>query len=84
MVIIYNNYVVVGSGTLRDGLYIIDLKHSLCHFSSSAFFVNVVVVSKCSRNIETSSMLWHRHLDRIYKPRIERLIKYALQKKGFF
>jgi hypothetical protein len=38
-------------------------------------FVNVVVVSKCTRNIETSSMLWHRHFDHISRPRIERLIK---------
>jgi len=78
MVIIYNNYVVVGSGTLRDGLYMIDSMHSLSHFSSSASFVNVVVFSKCSRNIETSSMLWHKHLDRISRLRIERLIKYGI------
>jgi len=69
---------VVGSGTLRDGLYMIDLMYSLSHFSSSASFVNVVVVSKCSSNIETSSMLWHKHLDRISRPRIERLIKYSI------
>jgi hypothetical protein len=75
MVIIYNNFVVVGYGTLCGGLYMIDLMHSLSHFSSSVSFVNVVVVSKCSRNIETSSMLWHKHLDHISRSRIERLIK---------
>jgi hypothetical protein len=37
--------------------------------------VNVVVGSKCSKNIEISSMLWHRHLDHISRPRIERSIK---------
>jgi len=31
--------------------------------------------SKCSRNIETSSILWHIHLDHISRPIIERLIK---------
>jgi len=35
----------------------------------------IVVVSKCSRNIETSSMLWHIQLDHISRPIIERLIK---------
>jgi hypothetical protein len=53
----------------------IDLMHSLSHFSSSASFVNDVDVSKCNRNIETYSILWHRHLDHISRPRIERLIK---------
>jgi len=74
MVIIYNNSVVVSSGTLCDGLYIIDLMHSLSYFSFSASFVNVVIVSKCSRKIETSSMLWYRRLNHISKPRIEKLI----------
>jgi len=74
IVIISNNYVVVGSGTLCDGLYMIDLMHSLSHFSSSASFANDVVVSKCSRNIETSSILWYRRLDHISRPRIERSI----------
>lgn len=73
MVIIYNNPIVVGSGTLCDGLYIVDLTHSLSHFSSSASFVNIVVVSKCSGNIETYSILWHRHLDHISRPRIEKV-----------
>jgi hypothetical protein len=72
---LFHNSVVVGSSTLCDGLYMIDLMQSLFHFSYSASFVNVVVVSKCSRNIETSSMLWHRHFDHIFRPRIERLIK---------
>jgi hypothetical protein len=40
----FNNYVVVGSGTLCDGLYMIDLMHFLSYFSSSASFVNVVVI----------------------------------------
>jgi len=44
MVIVYNISVVVGYGTLCNGLYMIDLMHSLSHFSSSASFVNVVVV----------------------------------------
>jgi hypothetical protein len=52
MVIIYNNSVVVGFGTLCDGLYMVDLMPSLSHFSSSASFVNAVVVSKSSRNIK--------------------------------
>jgi hypothetical protein len=55
MVIIYNNSDVVGSDTLCDGLYMIHLMHFLSHFSHSASFVNIVVVSKCSENIETSS-----------------------------
>jgi hypothetical protein len=59
MIIIYHNSVVVGSGTLCDGLYKIDLMHSLYHFSSSAPSVNVVVGSKRSMDIETSSILWH-------------------------
>jgi hypothetical protein len=74
MVIIYNNYVVVGYSILCSGLYMIDLMRSLSHFSSSAYFVNTVVVSKCSRNIETSYMLWYRRLDHFSRSRIERLI----------
>jgi hypothetical protein len=45
---------VVDFGTLCDGLYMIDLMPSLSQFSFRASFVNVVVVSKSSRNIEIS------------------------------
>jgi hypothetical protein len=62
MVIIYHNSVVVGFGTLCDGLYRIDLMPSLSHFSSNAPSVNAVVGSKRSMDIEISSMLWHRCL----------------------
>jgi hypothetical protein len=50
--IIYNNSSVVDFGTLCDDLYMIDLMPSLPQFSFRASFVNVVVVSKSSRNIE--------------------------------
>jgi hypothetical protein len=66
---------VVGSGILCDGLYRIDLMPSLSSFSSSAPIVNVVVGSRRSRDMETSSMLWHKRLDYISKPRMEMLIK---------
>jgi len=75
MVIIYNNSVVVVSGTLCDVLYVIDLIHYLSHFSSSAYFVNddcfpsVVGILRlplcCGTNV----------LDHIFRPRIKRLIK---------
>jgi hypothetical protein len=57
IVITYHNFVVVGSSTLCDGLYKINLMLSLSHFFFSALFVNTVVGSKRSRDIETSSML---------------------------
>jgi hypothetical protein len=75
MIIIYHNFVVVGPGTLCDSLYRIDLMPSLSHFSSGAHFVNVVVGSKRSKDIEVSSMLCRRSLDHISRPIIERLIK---------
>jgi hypothetical protein len=39
MVIIYNNSIVVGSGILCSGLYMIDLMYYLSHFPSSALIL---------------------------------------------
>jgi hypothetical protein len=75
MVTIYYDSVMVGSGFLCDGLYKINLMPSLSFPSPSTPIVNAVVGSKRSRVSETSSMLWHKRLGHISRPRMERLIK---------
>jgi hypothetical protein len=75
MVAIYYDSIMVGSGILCDGLYKIDLMPSLSYLTSNTPIVSVVVGSKCSRASEISSMLWHRRLGHISRPRTERLIK---------
>ena len=64
--VVYFNTVAIGSGVLRDGLYMLD---------SNDMFVNSVVGHKRGRLDENSSMLWHRCLGHISRPQIERLIK---------
>lgn len=65
---------MVGSTTLYDGLYKIDLLPTSDPVSSSVSVVNVVVGSKHTRSNETSSM-WHKRLGHIFRERMERLIK---------
>ncbi|KAK0573237.1 hypothetical protein LWI29_004709 [Acer saccharum] len=76
-VFIYYNNVHIGSGTLCDGLYMIDLHPNIGQsFSSSTVHaVNNVVGSKHGRIDENSPILWHRRLGHISRQRIERLIK---------
>jgi len=64
--VVYFNSIIVGSGVLYDGLYMLNLND---------MFVNSVIGHKRSRVDENSSMLWHRRLGHISRPRIERLIK---------
>jgi len=64
--LVYFNSIIVGSGVLYDGLYMLNLND---------MFVNSVIGHKRSRIDENSSMLWHRRLGHISRPWIERLIK---------
>jgi len=64
--VVYPNSIIVGSGVLYDGLYMLNLND---------MSVNSVIGHKRSRVDENSSMLWHRCLEHISRPRIERLIK---------
>ncbi|KAH9669477.1 Integrase catalytic domain-containing protein [Citrus sinensis] len=65
---------LVGSGTLYDGLYMIDLFSRGVESSSNAHVVHVVSSNR-ARVDENSSMLWHKRLVHIFKQRMERLIK---------
>jgi len=64
--VVYFNSIIVGSEVLYEGLYMLNLND---------MFVNSVIGCKRSRVDENSSMLWHRRLGHISRPRIERLIK---------
>ena len=66
LLFIYFNSIIVGSGVLYDGLYMLNLND---------MSVNSVIGPKRSRVDENSSILWHRHLGHISRPWIERLIK---------
>ena len=66
---LFYNSCVVGSGTLSDGLYKLDLDPS---FANS---INNVIGKKWSRVNENSSMLWYKRLGHISRERIQRLIK---------
>jgi len=64
--VVYFNSIIVGSGILYDGLYMLNLND---------VSVNSVIGHKRIRIDENSFMLWHRRLRHISRPRIERLIK---------
>jgi len=64
--VVYFNSIIVGSGVLYDGLYMLNMND---------MSVNYVIGHKRSRVDENSSMLWHRRLGHISRPQIERLIK---------
>jgi len=64
--IVYFNSIIIGSGVLYDRLYMMNLND---------MYINSVIGHKRSRVDENSSMLWHRCLGHISRPRIERLIK---------
>ena len=53
----------VGSSLLVDGLYKINL--DLVFPQSLSLHMNVNVCTKCSRNNETSLLLWHKRLGHI-------------------
>ena len=63
---VYFNSIIVGSGVLYDGLYMLNMND---------MFVNSVIGHKRSRVDGNSSKLWHRRMRHISRPRIERLIK---------
>lgn len=73
-VYLFRNSKLVGSGTLYDGLYIIDLVPHAVESSSNAHVMNVISSNR-ARVDENSSMLWHKQLGHISKQRMERLIK---------
>ncbi|KAH9697754.1 Integrase catalytic domain-containing protein [Citrus sinensis] len=73
-VYLFRNSKLVGSGTLYDGLYIIDLVPHAVESSSNAHVMNVISSNR-ARVDENSSMLWHKRLGHISKQRMERLIK---------
>jgi len=64
--VVYFNSIIVGSGVLYDGI---------CMLNLNDMSVNYVIGHKRSRVDENSSMLWHKRLGHISRPRIERLIK---------
>lgn len=72
---LYCNSLLVGSGTLSDGLYMVVLHSDFGGSSSQVPNANVIVGSKRARLNEKSSMLWHKRLGHISKERIQRLIK---------
>jgi len=63
---VYFNSITVGSRIICDELYMLNLND---------MFVKFVIRHKHSRVDETSSMLWHRRLRHISRPRIERFVK---------
>lgn len=63
----------MGSGILRDGLYLLDIGFVSSIGQTSV--VNNIVGCKRGRVTENSSMLWHKLLGHISRERIERLIK---------
>jgi len=63
--LVYFNSIIVGLGVLYDGLYMLNLND---------MSVNFVIGYKSNKVDENSSMLWHRRLGHISRPRIERLI----------
>ncbi|KAH9648506.1 Integrase catalytic domain-containing protein [Citrus sinensis] len=73
-VYLFRNSKLVGSDTLYDGLYMIDLFSHGVESSSNAHVVHVVSSNR-ARLDENSSMLWHKRLGHISKQRMERLIK---------
>ena len=73
-VYLFCNSELVGSGTLYDDLYMIDLFPRAVESSSNAHVMNVVSSNR-ARVDENCSMLWHKRLGHISKQMIERLIK---------
>ncbi|KAH9669148.1 retrovirus-related pol polyprotein from transposon TNT 1-94-like protein [Citrus sinensis] len=73
-VYLFRNSELVGSDTLYDGLYMIDLFSRAVESSSNAHVMHVVSSTR-ARVDENSSMLWHKRLGHISKQRMERLIK---------
>ncbi|KAL8128993.1 hypothetical protein V2J09_018148 [Rumex salicifolius] len=64
--------VVVGSGTICDGLYKLKLDNP---FPETLLIVHHNVGIKRGLSNESSAYLWHKHLGHISKERIQRLVK---------
>ncbi|KAH9714963.1 Integrase catalytic domain-containing protein [Citrus sinensis] len=79
-VYLFRNSELVGSGTLYDGLYMIDLFSRAVESSSNAHVMHVVSSNRV-RVDENSSMLWHKRLGHISKQMMERLIKDSILHK---
>ena len=73
-VYLIRNLELVGSDTLYDGLYMIDLFSYTTESSSNAHVMNVVSSNHAGVD-ENSFMLWYKRLCHISKQRMERLIK---------
>ena len=67
--VMYFDSIEVGSGVLCDGLYMLNI---------SSMVVNSIAGDKRSKVDENSSMLWHKRLGHISRPRIERLVKQGI------
>ncbi|KAF7802053.1 Retrovirus-related Pol polyprotein from transposon TNT 1-94 [Senna tora] len=69
---IYYNTIVVGTASLMNGLYCLNINSIL---ESSVASVNTVTGHKRQRTDENSSMLWQRRLGHISRDRLERMVK---------
>ena len=68
----FKNSSFVGSGSLCDGLYKLNLNS---RFTESLLTLHHNVGTKCNLVNESSSYLWHRRLGHISKERMKRLVK---------
>ena len=69
---LFKNSSFVGSGSLCDGLYKLNLNS---HFVESLLALHHNVRTKYNLINENSAYSWHRHLGHISKERMERLVK---------
>ena len=69
----YQDSLLIGTGVLCGNLYKLEL--SALPFVSTTFTINIASSSKHLRLNEKSYILWHKHLDHIFRQRMERLFK---------
>ena len=69
---LFKNSSFVGSGSLCDGLYKLNLNSP---FAESLLTLHHNVGAKCNLINESFSYLWHRRLGHISKERMKRLVK---------
>jgi len=63
---------MIGSGTLYDGLYKLNLDNS---YAETLMNLHHNVGNKNNLVDERSTYLWHKHLGHIFKERMQRLVK---------
>ena len=69
----YQDSLLIGTGVLCGNLYKLEL--SALPSVSTTFTINIASSSKHLRLNEKSYILWHKHLDHIFRQRMERLFK---------